>query len=123
MNLLQLRVRGAARSLLRRPLWLLLSVLLICGVLYGGYRAVRAGTVWIMNYPLIDSIAPAVVQRSLEGLFLMLMAAVLFSVLTASIGILYGSEDLELLLAQPVSSARVFIVKIAELFLNAAGLP
>src|SRR5690606_15668600 len=51
------------------------------------------------------------------------MAAVLFSVLIASIGTLYGSEDLELLLAQPTSTAAVFGMKVLELFVNTAGLP
>src|SRR5690625_368956 len=51
------------------------------------------------------------------------MAAVLFSVLVASIGTLYGSDDLELLLAQPVNHGRVFGMKVAEVFVNSAGLP
>lgn len=123
MSLLTLRLLGAGRALLRRPAWSAFALLLTGLVLYGGFRAVSAGTLWLMAYPLIDSIAPAVIKRSLEGLFLMLMAAVMFSVLTASIGILYGSDDLQLLLAQPVRSGRVFLMKIAELFVNAAGLP
>lgn len=123
MTLVGLRLRGAIRSLSARPVWLLFSVLLLGALTYWGYRAVNAATQWILNYPLIDTIAPAVIQRSLEGMFLMLMAAVLFSVLIASIGILYGSQDLELLLAQPVSGAGIFALKILELFINAAGLP
>lgn len=123
MTLLGLRARGAFRSLIGRPAWLASATLMLAGVLYAGYRLVRAGAEWLYAYPLIETIAPAVVQRSLEGFFLMLMAAVLFSVLVASIGTLYGSDDLELLLAQPVGSARVFSLKVAELFLNTAGLP
>lgn len=123
MTLTGLRLRGALRSLTARPAWLLLATVMLTALLYWGYRAVHAGTLWILNYPLIDTIAPAVIQRSLEGMFLMLMAAVLFSVLIASIGILYGSHDLELLLAQPINSAGVFTLKVTELFINAAGLP
>jgi ABC-2 type transport system permease protein len=97
-------------------------VLLTLGT-YGGYRLVHYGVTWLHEYPLIDSIAPAITQRSLEGLFLMLMAAVLFSVLIASIGTLYGSADLELLLALPTSPMRILTMKVAELFINAAGMP
>jgi ABC-2 type transport system permease protein len=123
MTLLELRALGALRSVAARPFWLATALLLLGTLMYAGYRLVRAGITWLLNYPLIGSIAPAVIQRSLEALFLMLMAAVLFSVLIACIGILYGSDDLELLLSQPVSSARVFAMKTAELFVNAAGLP
>lgn len=123
MSLAQLRLRGAVRSLTARPVWLVGAALLLGGVTYAAYRGVMAGVRWLYAYPLIDTIAPAVTQRSLEGLFLMLMAAVLFSVLVASIGTLYGSDDLELLLAHPTSAARIFGMKVTELFVNAAGLP
>ncbi len=123
MTLATLRLRGALRSLAARPAWLIGALVLLGGGSYGAYRGVAAGVRWLYAYPLIDTIAPAVTQRSLEGLFLMLMAAVLFSVLVASIGTLYGSEDLELLLAHPTSSARIFGMKVLELFVNAAGLP
>lgn len=123
MTLAGLRLRGALRSLTARPVWLAFALLLLGGVTYGAYRGVRAAVAWLYAYPLIDTIAPAVTQRSLEGLFLMLMAAVLFSVLVASIGTLYGSDDLEFLLAHPTSSARIFGMKVLELFVNAAGLP
>jgi ABC-2 type transport system permease protein len=91
--------------------------------MYGGFRLVHQGVTWLHEYPLIDTIAPAITQRSLEGLFLTLMAAVLFSVLIASIGTLYGSDDLELLLALPASPPRIFTMKVTELFINAAGMP
>ena len=123
MTLVALRLRGALRSLTARPAWLVGAALLLGGVTYGAYRGVRAAVGWLYAYPLIDTIAPAVTQRSLEGLFLMLMAAVLFSVLVASIGTLYGSDDLEFLLAHPASTARIFGMKVLELFINAAGLP
>lgn len=123
MSLLQLRLTGALRAVTGRPAWLTVSVLLLGGLLVSIGLAVHRGTLWIMNYPLIETIAPAVIQRSLEGMYLVLMATVLFSVLIASIGILYGSNDLEFLLAQPLNGARVFSVKTAELFVNAAGLP
>lgn len=123
MTLAALRLRGALRSLTARPVWLAGALVLLCGVTYGAYRGVAAGVRWLYAYPLIETIAPAVTQRSLEGLFLMLMAAVLFSVLVASIGTLYGSDDLELLLAHPTNTARVFGMKVLELFVNTAGLP
>lgn len=122
-QLLQLRLTGSLRAVLARPVWLTVSALLLGSVLVAAYAAVSYGTRWVKNYPLIESIAPAVIQRSLEGMFLVLMATVLFSVLIASIGIIYGSQDLEFLLAQPVRPAQVFGLKVAELFVNAAGLP
>jgi ABC-2 type transport system permease protein len=123
VTLVNLRARGALRSLAARPVWLAVTgVLLVLGT-YGGYRLVHHGVTWLHGYPLIDSIAPAITQRSLEGFFLMLMAAVLFSVLIASIGTLYGSADLELLLALPTSPLRIFSMKVTELFINAAGMP
>lgn len=123
MSLFRLRTLGALRSLAARPAWLVVGSLMLLGIGYAIFAGVAAGVRWLYAYPLVDRLAPAVLQRSLEGLFLMLMAAVLFSVLVASIGILYGSADLELLLAQPTSRARVFGMKVVELFVNAAGLP
>lgn len=123
MTLAGLRARGAVRSLAARPLWLGGAIALLAALSFLGFKGVAAGVRWLYGYPLIDTIAPAVTQRSLEGLFLVLMAAVLFSVLVASIGTLYGSDDLELLLAQPTSVARIFGMKVLELFVNAAGLP
>ena len=84
MTLAALRLRGALRSLTARPAWLAGALVLLGGVTYGAYRWVVAGVRWLYASPLIETIAPAVTQRSLEGLFLMLMAAVLFIVLVAS---------------------------------------
>src|SRR5690606_11382818 len=123
VTLVALRARAGARTLAARPLWLAGAMVLLAAISYGGYRLVKYGVEWLYAYPLITTIAPAVTQRSLEGFFLMLMAAVLFSVLIASIGTLYGSDDLELLLAHPTDAARVFGMKVLELFVNAAGLP
>lgn len=123
MTLAGLRTRGALRALAARPVWLVAALTLLGALGLGIFRGTRAAVAWLYAYPLVGSIAPAVVQRSLEGLFLMLMAAVLFSVLVASIGTVYGSADLEFLLALPTSSARVFAMKVVELFVNTAGLP
>lgn len=123
MTLAGLRARAGARTLAARPIWLSGAMLLLVAISYGGFRLVKYGVSWLYEYPLITTIAPAVTQRSLEGFFLMLMAAVLFSVLIASIGTLYGAEDLEFLLAHPTNATRVFALKVLELFTNAAGLP
>ena len=123
MTLAGLRTRGALRALAARPVWLVAALTLFGALGLGIFRGTRAAVAWLYAYPLVGSIAPAVVQRSLEGLFLVLMAAVLFSVLVASIGTVYGSADLEFLLALPTSSARVFAMKVVELFVNTAGLP
>jgi len=103
--------------------WLTGALLLLGGLMFGVFELTQLGVGWLHDYPLIGTIAPAITRRSLEGLFLVLMAAVLFSVLVASIGTLYGSDDLELLLAQPVNQARIFGMKVAEVFINSAGLP
>lgn len=123
MTLPALLARTNARILMARPVWLTGAIVLFTAISYGAYRLVKYGVEWLYAFPLITTIAPAVTQRSLEGFFLMLMAAVLFSVLIASIGTLYGADDLEFLLAQPESATRVFSLKILELFTNAAGLP
>lgn len=123
MTLAQLRTRGALRALASRPVWLGGALLTFGGLSYAVFTGVRTAVAWLHAYPLVGTIAPAVTQRSLEGLFLVLMAAVLFSVLVASIGTLYGSADLEFVLAHPTSTARVFGLKVFELFLNTAGLP
>src|SRR5690606_23528920 len=82
-------------------------------------RALR----FLDNMPDIGTIADAVVQRSLEGLMLVLMVAVAFSVLTGAIGTLYGSTDLPFLLSQPVPAWRVFALKVAETYASSALLP
>lgn len=123
MTLLRLRSLGAARTLIGRPFWSAVALVLVSGLTYAIYRGTEAAVRWLHSYPLVGSIAPAVTQRSLEGLFLVLMAGVLFSVLIASVGILYGSADLGFLLAQPTRPSRVFGMKVVELFVNTAGLP
>lgn len=123
MNLLTVKLLAGARALAARPAWLAGAAVMLTAVCYGGYRLTRHAVEWLYAYPLITTIAPVIVKRSLEGFFLVLMAAALFSVLVASVGTLYGADDLELLLAQPVSGARVFALKVAELFVNAAALP
>src|SRR5690606_8997070 len=69
------------------------------------------------------TIADAVVQRSLEGLMVVLMVAVAFSVLTGSMGTLFGSTDLPFLLSQPLAAWRVFGLKVAETYASSAMLP
>lgn len=123
MTLVELRSRGALRALAGRPAWLAVALVLSGGLAYATFSGTRAAVAWLHAYPLVGSIAPAVTQRSLEGLFLVLMAGVLFSVLVASVGTLYGSADLPFLLAQPSRAAGVFSMKTLELFVNTAGLP
>lgn len=123
MTLLDLRLRGAARAISGRPLSAIMAITLLALVVAIGFAAVRYGTSWIINYEFIEEVAPAVIQRSIETFYLLLMSATLFSVLIASIGILYAAADLNFLMAQPTHPARVFALKVGELFINAAGLP
>src|SRR5690606_521497 len=71
----------------------------------------------------IGTIADAVVQRSLEGLLVVLMVAVAFSVLTGAIGTLYGSTDLPFLLSLPAAAWRVCGLNVAETYASSALLP
>lgn len=123
MTLLAPRLRGFVNAVRRRPVrflaaWAFLA--LVCGaILVGTRRAVR----FLDGYPQIGTIADAVAQRSLEALFLVLMVAVAFSVLTTAVGTLYASEELPLLLTLPIAPERVFALKVAEVFASSALLP
>ncbi len=118
--MLALKVRIFWHSLFERPLSKALAggMALVVGVLI--YR----GTLWFLDflsaYPFV---AGAVVERSLGLLFLLLMAAVLLSALPGALAVLFGSEDLHLLLAWPIPAGRVFAYKVFETFLSAAALP
>ena len=90
---------------------------------WGVLAATRRGVRFIDGYPQIGTIADAVMQRSLEALFLVLMAGVAFSVLTTAVSTLFVARDLPLLLSLPVPPARVFALKTSELFASAALVP
>jgi ABC-2 type transport system permease protein len=113
-------LRGAMRQApLRYGIALAFVALAGWGVLAATRRAIR----FVDGYPAIGTIADAVLQRSLEGLFVILMAGVAFSVLTGAITTLYASRDLPLLLSLPLRPERVFGLKTLELFVQSAALP
>ena len=118
--MLALRIRILWHSLRTAPFSRVLALLLAGGVAVLAYR----GTLWFLGflsgYPFAER---AVLSRSLEGLFLLLSAAVLLSALPGALAILYGSLDLHLLLAWPIPAGRVFAQKVLETFLATAGLP
>ncbi|MEY3021164.1 MAG: hypothetical protein RIS86_360 [Planctomycetota bacterium] len=123
MTLLHLRMRASARALRDRPIWAATAVLALALTAALEFALVERGTRALLATPLFGELATPVLQRSLEGLYLLLLSSTTFSVLIAAVGILYGADDLPLLLAQPIAPARVFAQKMAELFVNAAGIP
>lgn len=123
MTLLAMRLAGVRNAVLRAPGRHLAGAALLGAVFWGVLALTRRGVAFLDGYPAIGSVADAVARRSLEGLFLMLMLAVAFSVLTTAVTTLYASEDLPFLLALPVPAERVFALKVAETYLGAALLP
>jgi ABC-2 type transport system permease protein len=65
----------------------------------------------------------SVAQRTLEIGLIVLASGVTFSAITTAITTLYASDDLNFLLSQPIQAWRVFAVKLAETYQNAAGVP
>ncbi|MEX2502400.1 MAG: hypothetical protein WD336_08485, partial [Trueperaceae bacterium] len=123
MILLGMRLQALRNAVAHRPGRHLIALLMISGAAWGILAATRRGVRFVDGYPAIGTIADAVLQRSLEGLFLILMAGVAFSVLTGAIATLYASRDLPLLLSLPLAPERVFAFKTGELFLSAAAVP
>ena len=118
-----MRLRGAYNGAARSPLRALFGLLMLALVYLAMHSLTLRALRFLDNMPDIGTIADAVVQRSLEGLMLVLMVAVAFSVLTGAIGTLYGSTDLPFLLSQPVAAWRVFALKVAETYASSALLP
>ncbi len=123
MTLVAMRLQGAYNAL-RRSGWRLLLGAALLLLVYRGVGALTARALrFLEQMPDIGTIADAVVLRSLEGLFVVLMVSVAFSVLTGAIGTLFGSTDLPLLLSLPVAPWQVFGLKVAETYLSSALLP
>lgn len=123
MTLVAMRAAGAFNAL-RRSGWRASVGILLLALVYRGVGALTAGGLrFLERFPDIGTIYDAVVLRSLEGLFVVLMVAVAFSVLTGAIGTLFGSSDLPFLLSLPVPPWRVFALKVVETYLSSALLP
>ncbi len=123
MTLFAMRLRGALGAVKKQPGRYILGFIFL-GLTYWSVFSVTLWAVrFLDNYRAIDTVADAVAQRSLEGLLLVLMLSVAFSVLTTAITTLYSSDDLPFLLALPVAAKKVFSLKVAETYLNAAFMP
>ncbi|MFC6660442.1 putative ABC transporter permease subunit [Deinococcus multiflagellatus] len=116
-----LKLRALRRTVQRAPKWGyalvgLLALLLLTAEVYGSWRALT----FLGRY---GDIGLNVFARVLEIGLITLSSGVTFSATTAAISTLYLSDDLNFLLAQPLSAVRVFALKVTETFLNAALAP
>ena len=123
--LFTMRLRGTWNSVRRRPGQYLIGLSLLLLVYWGVFTATRRGVRFVDRFLRFgnEDIAEAILQRSLETLFLVLILGVTFSVLTTAVHTLYSSDDLPFLLSLPVAPTRVFNLKVAETYLSAAMLP
>ena len=120
-SLLALKGRGLLNAVRHgRPLGYLLAVGFAVAVFYGEAWGARAALEFLSGFPIIGM---AVAGRVLETGFVVLAAGVAFSAVTTAISTLYLSEDLNLLLTQPISVGRVFAIKVLETFFSAAVAP
>ncbi len=118
--MLSLRLRILRHSLATRPLAAAIAALLGTGMALLAYRGTFAFLSFLADYPFA---AHVVEVRSLEGLFLVLSAAVLLSALPGALSVLYDSRDLPLLLAWPLPAGRVFAFKVLETYAVTALVP
>jgi ABC-2 type transport system permease protein len=106
---------------------LLLVLLVAWGEYVGTMRALEyvceAGRMLFDFNRRCTLVGTSIASRVLENGLLVLGAGVTFSAITTAITTLYTSDDLNFLLAQPLSSARVFAVKLFDTYLSAAGVP
>lgn len=123
MTLVLMRVTAFRNAVLHRPWRYGVAAIALALAGWGIFAAARWAIAFLDGLPAIGAIADAVVQRSLEGLFLTLMVGVAFSVLTSAITTLYASSDLPFLLSLPVAPVRVFGLKVVEVFLSSAAVP
>lgn len=125
--LVRMRLKGAWNTFARRPLGYLLGGVLLFLVYWGIFTVTRRGVRFLDTFPLLqlgnEDIADAILQRSLESLFVVLILGVVFSVLTTAVHTLYSSEDLPFLLSLPVHPNQVFTLKVLETYVSAAMLP
>ncbi|GGJ40992.1 putative ABC transporter permease subunit [Deinococcus roseus] len=70
-----------------------------------------------------EGIGFSIAKRFLEAGVVVLSAGVTFTSITTAISTVYLSDDLNFLLTQPISTLRVFGLKLLETFLSAAGVP
>ncbi|HGY09666.1 MAG TPA: hypothetical protein ENK37_06405 [Oceanithermus profundus] len=118
--MLALRLRILRHSLAGRPFAAAAASALGLGVAAVAYGGTLAFLRFLAGYPFA---AHVVEVRSVEGLFLVLSAAVLLSALPGALAVLYDSRDLPLLLAWPLAAGRVFAFKVLETYVVTALVP
>ncbi len=94
----------------------LLGLLLVSAEVIGTWKALT----FLSGF---GDIGTNVFARILEIGLITLTSGVTFSATTTAIQTLYLSDDLNFLLTQPLSTARVFSLKVFETFLNTALVP
>lgn len=120
-----MRLRGTWNTIRRRPGPYFIGLSLLLLVYWGVFSVTRRGVRFADRFLRFGNqdIAEAILQRSLETLFLVLILGVTFSVLTTAVHTLYSSDDLPFLLSLPVSPTHVFNLKVAETYISAAMMP
>ena len=133
--LFELSFKQFKNTIQRKPIqYTFIAVLLV--LMYWG---IHSATIWGLNFldnnlreqqlldlfskDLSNILVDAVIQKSLEGLLMILMLSVAFSVLTTAVHTLYDSHDLPFLLSLPIKPNRVFYMKVTDTYINAAMLP
>lgn len=121
----RMRFQGFLNTVKKRPAGYLFGLLLLGLMYWGMFSLTRRSVRFLMRYVenLNQDIAIAIMQRSLDTLFLILVLSVIFSVLTTAVHTLYSSEDLPFLLSLPIPPAQVFNLKVAETYVSAALMP
>ncbi|MFB9992116.1 hypothetical protein ACFFLM_09110 [Deinococcus oregonensis] len=120
-SLLALKATAFGHTLRHGPKWgyaflVLLALVLVSAEVYGTWRALQ----FLGRF---GSIGTNVFARVLEIGLITLSSGVTFSATTTAISTLYLSDDLNFLLTQPISTRRVFGLKVFETFLNTALVP
>ncbi len=127
--LFSMRLRGAWNDIKSRPLQYSIGITFLSLVYWGVFSVTKRGVHFITNPIKVGNldldldIAQAIIQRSLEALFIVLMLGVTFSVLTTAVHTLYSSEDLPFLLSLPIPATQVFYLKVLETYVSAAMMP
>ncbi len=131
-SLLGLKWRGLWNAITRGSPWgYVVAALFVAAVVYGEWVGVfkalefvcNAGRTFLEGRASCSLVGRSIASRVLESGLIVLAAGVTFSAITTAITTLYASDDLNFLLAQPISSARVFAVKLFDTYLSAAGVP
>ncbi|WP_051963711.1 putative ABC transporter permease subunit [Deinococcus misasensis] len=120
--LLQLKLQGLWNAIRTGNRFGYGVVVLICVLLvYGEWIGVHRALDFLDKYG--EGIGFSIAKRFLEAGVVVLAAGVTFTSITTAISTVYLSDDLNFLLTQPISTLRVFGLKLLETFLSAAGVP